>query len=81
MYSILFQVLTCLRFLAKGDYLSEIADIHGISKSSGCLIVHRVIDAICTTLKNIKFPTATEDLKKIKMEFYKVAHFPNVIGM
>nr|XP_022292023.1 putative nuclease HARBI1 [Crassostrea virginica] len=74
------QVLTCLRFLAKGDYLSEIADIHEISKSSGCLIVHRVIDAICTTLKNIKFPTATEDLKKIKMEFYKVAHFPNVIG-
>lgn len=80
MYFILFQVLTCLRFLAKGDYLSEIADIHGISKSSGCLIVHRVIDAICTKLKNIKFPTATEDLKKIKMEFYKVAHFPNVIG-
>lgn len=72
--------MTCLRFLAKGDYLSEVAEIHGISKSSGCLIVHRVIKAICATFDNIKFPTRTDDIRKIKAEFYKIAGFPNVVG-
>lgn len=72
--------MTCLRFLAKGDYLSEVAEIHGISKSSGCLIVPSVIKAICATFDNIKFSTRTDDIRKIKAEFYKIAGFPNVVG-
>lgn len=75
-----FQVLTCLRFLAKGDYLSETTDIHGISKSSGCLAVHRVVDAVCKALQNIEFPTRREHISRIKASFYKIAGFPNVIG-
>ncbi|XP_065941930.1 putative nuclease HARBI1 [Magallana gigas] len=73
-------VLTCLRFLAKGDYLSETTDIHGISKSSGCLAVHRVVDAVCKALRNIEFPTSREHNSRIKASFYKNALFPNVIG-
>lgn len=74
------QVLTCLRFLAKGDYLSETTDIHGISKSSGCLAVHRVVDAVCKALQNIEFPTRREHISRIKASVYKIAGFPNVIG-
>ncbi|XP_061188005.1 putative nuclease HARBI1 [Saccostrea echinata] len=74
------QVLTCLRFLAKGDYLSETTDIHGISKASGCLIIHRVINAICKNLNNIQFPSRKEQLTNIKAAFYKIAGFPNVVG-
>nr|XP_034327180.1 putative nuclease HARBI1 [Crassostrea gigas] len=74
------QVLTCLRFLAKGDYLSETTDIHGISKSSGCLAVHRVVDAVCKALQNIEFPTRREHISRTKASFYKIAGFPNVIG-
>nr|XP_034316524.1 putative nuclease HARBI1 [Crassostrea gigas] len=73
-------VLTCLRFLAKGDYLSETTDIHGISKLSGCLAVHRVVDAVCKALQNIALPTRREHISRIKASFYKIAGFPNVIG-
>ncbi|XP_061191607.1 putative nuclease HARBI1 [Saccostrea echinata] len=76
----LFQVLTCLRFLAKGDDLSEVADLHGISKASACMIIHRVVDAICNTLKNINFTTSTDELRKIKSQFYKIAGFLSVVG-
>ncbi|XP_061181027.1 putative nuclease HARBI1 [Saccostrea echinata] len=74
------QVLTCLRFLVKGDYLSEVADLHGISKASACMIIHRVVDALCNTLKNINFPTSNGELRKIKSKFYKIAGFPSVVG-
>ncbi|XP_062594099.1 putative nuclease HARBI1, partial [Saccostrea cucullata] len=73
-------VLTCLRFLAKGDYLSEVADLHGISKASASVIIHRVVEAICQTLKNINFPTSTEERRKVKAHFYKIAGFPGVVG-
>ncbi|XP_062572680.1 putative nuclease HARBI1 [Saccostrea cucullata] len=74
------QVLTCLRFLAKGDYLSEVADLHGISKASASVIIQRVVEAICQTLKNINFPTSTEERRKVKAHFYKIAGFPGVVG-
>ena len=77
----LLKVLTCLRFLAKGDYLSETTDIHGISKASGCLIVHRVVNALCERLNNIKFPTGRHELMNIKAGFFKIAKFPNVVGI
>lgn len=42
-------------FGKRRNYLSDIADIRGISKSSGCVYnyIHQVIDAICTTLLRI----------------------------
>ncbi|XP_053391971.1 uncharacterized protein LOC128554686 [Mercenaria mercenaria] len=40
------QVLVTLRYLAKGDFLSEVADIHGISRSSASRIIPRVCRSI-----------------------------------
>lgn len=74
------QVLTTLRFLAKGDYLSEVADMHGISLSSASRIIHSVCSALCLCLDNIRFPTTLQDLKRVKDEFYKIQNFPNVVG-
>nr|XP_022311005.1 putative nuclease HARBI1 [Crassostrea virginica] len=76
----LVQVLTTLRFLAKGDYLSEVADMHGISLSSASRIIHSVCSALCLCLDNIRFPTTLQDLKRVKDEFYKIQNFPNVVG-
>lgn len=74
------QVFTTLRFLAKGEYLSEVADIHGISISSASRIITNVTSAFCQLLDNVKFPTTNADLAKVKDEFYQLANFPNVIG-
>jgi hypothetical protein len=70
--------LTTLRFLAKGDYLSEVADMHGISISSASRVIHPVCVALCTVLDNVKFPPA--DLGAVKDRFYRIANFPNVVG-
>ena len=72
-------MLTTLRLLAKGDYLSEVADMHGISLSSASRIVHSVCAALCLSLDNIKFPTA-QQLNRIKDEFHAICNFPNVVG-
>ncbi|CAC5410615.1 HARBI1 [Mytilus coruscus] len=72
--------MTTLRILAKGDYLSEIADIHGISIASSSRIVHTVCDAICRRLHNIKFPTDPAQQRDSKEKFYKICKFPNVLG-
>ncbi|CAC5396666.1 HARBI1 [Mytilus coruscus] len=74
------QVMTTLRILAKGDYLSEIADIHGISIASSSRIVHTVCDAICRRLHNIKFPTDPAQQRDSKEKFYKICKFPKVLG-
>ena len=60
------------------SYLSETTDIHGISKASGCLIVHRGVNALCERLNDIKFPTGRHELMNIKAGFFKIAKFPNV---
>ena len=65
--------------MAKGDYQSEVADIHGLSNSSACRIVHRVCTAINASYDNIKFPVGEEALRT-KEGFYAIASFPNVIG-
>ncbi|KAK3092416.1 hypothetical protein FSP39_002572, partial [Pinctada imbricata] len=74
------QVLTTLRFLAKDDFQSETADLHGISVSSACRVIDGVCKAICSRMNNIKFPTSQEEFRNIKEGFYRIAEFPNVIG-
>nr|XP_019924707.2 putative nuclease HARBI1 [Crassostrea gigas] len=74
------QVLITLRFLAKGDYLSEVADLHGVSVPSSSRILHSVCLALCQQLNNITFPSTPEEQKRVKDGFYKIAHFPNVVG-
>ena len=69
-----------MRFLAKGDYLSEVGDVHGISISSACRVVHAVCGAICARVKNINFPSTDVELMNIKQGFFEIADFPNVVG-
>lgn len=69
-----------MRFLAKGDYLSEVADTHGISLSSASRIIHIVCSVLCLCLDNIRFPTSQQELKKVKDEFFNIQGFPNVVG-
>lgn len=74
------QVFVTLRFLAKGDYLSEVADTHGISLSSASRIIHIVCSVLCLCLDNIRFLTSQQELKKVKDEFFNIQGFPNVVG-
>ncbi|XP_052271372.1 uncharacterized protein LOC127872081 [Dreissena polymorpha] len=51
---VLTQVLVSLRYLAKGDFLSEVADLHGISRSSACNIIAAFVDAVNLRIDNVK---------------------------
>jgi hypothetical protein len=73
------QVLTALRYLAKGDFYSEVSDLHGISPSSTSRIIWRVIDAL-PSLHNINFPLEGDHIIKTKQSFFKIAGLPNVLG-
>lgn len=78
--SLFLQVLITLRFLAKRNYLSEVADLHGVSIPSASRILRSFCPALCRQLNNINFPTTADELKRVKDVFYKIAHFPNVVG-
>jgi hypothetical protein len=69
-----------LRCLAKGLFYSEAGDLHGISKSSVCVAMDRVLTSLCRRLDNIRFPTNEADLKTTKTAFHGLAGFPNVVG-
>ncbi|XP_041377274.1 putative nuclease HARBI1 [Gigantopelta aegis] len=74
------RVMVTLRYLAKGDFLSEVADVHGISKSSASRCINSVCDAMCHRLNNIHFPRNNAEVREVKEKFYSLASFPNVIG-
>ncbi|XP_060554375.1 putative nuclease HARBI1 [Ruditapes philippinarum] len=76
----IFQVLIGLRFLAKGDFLSEVSDLHGVSKASGAVIVDEFISSVNARLNNIRFPTDRNDIIQLKRTFYQKSRIPNVIG-
>ena len=71
--------MTALRYYAKGEYLSEVSEIHGISIPSTSRIITSVSNAICSSVDNIKFPSGSE-LNRVKEGFYGIAEFPNVVG-
>ncbi|XP_053405189.1 putative nuclease HARBI1 [Mercenaria mercenaria] len=48
-------VLTGLRYLAKGDFLSEVADLNGVSRSSACHIIDSFVEAVNDRLDSIRF--------------------------
>ena len=72
--------MVTLRFLAKGDYLSEAADLHGISLPSALRALHSVDHALNNNIYNIRFPTPQNEINRVKDGFYKIAHFPIVGG-
>ncbi|XP_056006893.1 putative nuclease HARBI1 [Ostrea edulis] len=74
------QVLATDRCLTKEIFYSECADLHGISKSSVCVAMDRVLASFCHRLQNIKFPSSEEEIRQTKTEFFRKAQFPNVLG-
>ncbi|VDI69675.1 Hypothetical predicted protein [Mytilus galloprovincialis] len=71
--------MVTLRFLAKGDFLSETAIIHTISKASTSRCVEEVTSSICKRLQNIKLPKGNAEIGAMKDGFYKIGGFPNVV--
>ena len=61
-----YKVLVTLRFLAKGDYLSEVADLHGISLPSTSKALHSVCHALNNKLDKIQFPTSQNEINRVK---------------
>jgi hypothetical protein len=70
--------LSTLRILGKGDFHSEVADIHNIPPSMSQILMD-VVDAIDCSLHNINFPSDASDILHIKEKFASVANFPNVV--
>jgi hypothetical protein len=74
------QVLTALRFFAKGGFLSEIADLHGMCRSSASRCIASVTDSLNHRLPQIKFPTSIQEKTATKTAFFQIAGMPNIIG-
>ncbi|XP_052799657.1 putative nuclease HARBI1 isoform X2 [Mya arenaria] len=74
------KVLVGLRCLAKGAFFSEVADTHGVSRSSVCRIIHGFVDAVIYNVDNIKFPVQRDDQMSVKRGFYRKCKFPNIVG-
>lgn len=75
------QVCIALRYYASGSFLQVVGDTLGFDKST----VSRTIDAVTNALlarKNdfIKWPLQQDICDQIKLGFYGMANFPNVIG-
>ena len=73
-------MLVTIRSLAKGNFYSETADLHGLSRSSVCIAMDGVLTSICERMDNIRFPSTEEELRKTKREFNNIAGVPNVVG-
>ncbi|CAG2216810.1 HARBI1 [Mytilus edulis] len=73
------QVLLALRYYAKGGFLSELADLHGVSRASASRCIASVSTSIVKRMGNlINFPV--EELQKTKEDFHDIAGMPNVVG-
>ena len=75
-------ILSSLRFLATGSFMSVIGDSVGISKATVSRCLASFIEAVNTSedeLLRIRFPTA-EEARGVKAGFHEIAGFPNVLG-
>lgn len=50
--SLYMQVLVTLRYLSKGDFFSEVGDLHSISRPSVSRIIHNGMNKILISLSN-----------------------------
>ncbi|XP_018565347.1 putative nuclease HARBI1 [Anoplophora glabripennis] len=74
------QVLTTIRYLAKGAYEQDIGDIHGISQSSMSNIITRVVRAIAAYREQyISFPEGPE-VDVVKEDFFHIGNCPSIVG-
>ncbi|XP_052229485.1 putative nuclease HARBI1 isoform X5 [Dreissena polymorpha] len=74
------KVLVTLRYLAKGDFYSEVGDLQGISRSSVSRSISVVVAALDRKLKTINFPTSNEELRIVKTGCFRIGKIPKVVG-
>ncbi|WAR20268.1 HARB1-like protein [Mya arenaria] len=74
------KVLVGLRVLSKGNLLSEVADLHGISKQTASRVLHKFVDAVNRNIDNIRFPRTQQELAEAKLGFYKRCKIANIVG-
>ena len=76
------QLLTTLRFLATGAFYRLNGDGHGVSESSVCRCVHRVVGAVNQRLYDriIRWPENEADRQAIPQQFFAIAGMPRVGG-
>lgn len=75
------QVLSALRFYASGSFQNVIGDVFGLSQPSISRCISDVTDALVRRINQyINFPDEAER-RTNKSDFYKIAHFPNVVGV
>ncbi|CAC5407865.1 HARBI1 [Mytilus coruscus] len=70
------QVLVSLKYYAKGDFYSEVGDLHGISKASASRCIMRVSKAIVSKMDNIKFPSTEDEMNAVKRGFLSYCKGP-----
>lgn len=71
--------MVCVCYLAKGDFQSECADLHGVSQPTVSRVIGSVLFALNGHLNNVKFPTSNEEIIHIKSQFFKLAKLAGVI--
>lgn len=75
------QVLCSLHLLASGSYQRTVAVAGGISQSALCRVFQNFIEAMLARINShISFPSSPAELETTKIQFYEVAHFPQVLG-
>lgn len=73
------QLLVALHFFGTGSQYHAVSDMHGIHKSTVSRIIHRVSNAILTTLFHI-YVRWPNDSSLIPFKFFQIAGFPRIAG-
>ncbi|CAG4973237.1 unnamed protein product [Parnassius apollo] len=75
------QLLIALRHYATGSHLLAVADMGGDSLTTSSRIVKKVSQAVVSLRREfIIFPDTNRDQDRVKIEFYGITRFPNVLG-
>lgn len=78
--SLFLQVLITLRLFGQEELLVRGGWPAWSLYSIGVKDITFVCPALCRQLNNINFPTTADEPRRVKDVFYKIAHFPNVVG-
>jgi len=75
------QVLTAFEFYSSGSFQWMVGNASGITKASVSRALESVTNSICRVApRYIHFPDHPDQLVQSKLEFNKLAQFPNVDG-
>ncbi|KAG0729704.1 putative nuclease HARBI1 [Chionoecetes opilio] len=70
------------RFYASGSFQSVLADTYGLTQGCVSRVINRMTDVLYrTSLREIRMPRGLEERRGTKNKFFRIADFPNVIGI